>query len=162
MSAEGKKRRELLKTLMKIAIKPPEKPVPVPEDVQGFGMIVKKEDRTGSCLSCKKCVEICEDDAIHLKNVFDLVAFLQLSKDQLENAPAKKQTLYHVLKKLALRDPEGVVEIPEDMTSFGDIEVFAPNCIACMKCVEICPELLLEKLNLFDLPTIFTALEKNA
>ncbi len=160
MSAEGKKRRELIKTLMKIAIKPPENPVPVPEDVQGFGMIVKKEDRTGSCLSCQKCVEICEDDAIHLKNVFDLVAFLQLSKDQLENMPAKKQTLFHVLKKLALRNPEGEVEIPEDMTSFGDIEVFAPNCIACMKCVEICPELLLEKLNLFDLPTIFTALEK--
>lgn len=162
MSAEGKKRRELLKTLMKLAIKRPENPVPVPDGVQGFGMIVKKKDRTGSCLSCQKCVEVCEDDAINLKNVFDLGSFLQLSMDQIGNAPAKKQAFYHVLKKLALSEPEGVVEVPEDMTSFGELEVVAPNCIACMKCVEICPEQLLEQLDLFDLPAIFSALEKAA
>jgi len=160
MSAEGKKRRELLNTLMQLAIRRPEKPIQVPEDVQGFGMIVKKENRTGNCLACQKCVEICEDDAIHLKGIFDLGSFLQLSPEQIENAPAKKQALYQVLKKLALRDPEGVVEIPEGMTSFGEIEVVATNCIACVKCVEICPEQLLEKLDLFDLPTIFSELEQ--
>ena len=158
MSAEGKKRRELLKTLMKLAVKRPKKPIEVPEGVQGFGMIVRKESRTGNCLACQKCVTICEDDAIHLTNVFDLASFLQLSPEQIENAPTKKKAFYQVLKKLALRDPEGFVEIPEDMTSFGEIEVVATNCIACLKCVELCPEQLLEKLDLFDLPTIFSEL----
>ena len=160
MSAEGKKRRELLKTLMQLTIKPPTKPVTVPEGVQGFGMIVRKENKTGNCLACQKCVTSCEDDAINLQGVFDLSAFLHLSAEQIENAPLKKKEFYQVLKNLSLKDPEGIVEIPEDMTSFGEIEVVASNCIACMKCVEICPEQLLEKLDLFDLPTIFSEFEQ--
>jgi ferredoxin len=160
MSAEGKKRRELLKTLIHLTVKPPEKPVMVPEGVQGFGMIVKKENKTGNCLACQKCVTSCEDDAIHLQGVFDLSAFLRLSAEQIENVPLKKKKFYHVLKSLSLKESEDLVEIPEDMTSFGEIKVVASNCIACMKCVEICPEQLLEKLDLFDLPAIFSELNQ--
>ena len=83
-----------------------------------------------------------------------------VEKEKKSTLLSKKKEFYQVLKNLSLKDPEGLVEIPEDMTSFGEIKVVATNCIACMKCVEICPEQLLEKLDLFDLPTIFSEFEQ--
>jgi len=161
MNNTDKKRRELLTTLLKLAIKQPENPVPVPDDVQGFGMIVKQELKAGNCLACQKCVDVCEDDAIRLNGVFDLASFIQLSEAQIKNAPMKKQALYHSLKNLALRDPVNIIEVPDSMSSYGEITIIATNCIACQKCVEICPEQLLEQLNLFDLPEVFSEFSRN-
>ena len=155
MNNTDKKRRALLTTLLRLAIKQPENPVPVPDDVKGFGMIVKQELKAGNCLACKKCVDVCEDDAIRLNGVFDLASFIQ------ELTLSPRLALYHSLKNLALRGPVNIIEVPDSMSSYGEIAIIATNCIACKKCVEICPEQLLEQLNLFDLPEVFSEFSWN-
>ncbi len=98
MNNTDKKRRELLTTLLRLAIKQPENPVPVPDDVQGFGMIVKQDLKAGNCLACQKCVDVCEDDAIRLNGVFDLASFIQLCAAEADKYVLKLKALENVVR----------------------------------------------------------------
>ncbi len=58
----------------KLKTKEPEKPIKVPEGLQGIGTINLSLSR---CIFCKECVRICKYEALSKKNEWDLKAILE-------------------------------------------------------------------------------------
>jgi F420-non-reducing hydrogenase iron-sulfur subunit len=68
---EGKvtKRRLLYETIVKVAVKPASKAIPVPEGLSEFS---KMQYKLKKCVTCDKCEEICPEKAISIRKELDL------------------------------------------------------------------------------------------
>ena len=128
---EKTKRRYLLDLIRKLAVKTPEI-VAVPKELKGFGTVV--HDAT-KCIGCGSCTRMCEDEAIVLKNAFDLNSLKNLPKD----TNAKNRVLLaEFINKLKRKEPEKPVTVPEGLLGIGTVKVSLSRCIGCKECVRIC------------------------
>ena len=57
------KRERLIQKIRNIAVQTPTRILDVPEKVEGFGSVSYTPP---SCSACKKCIEVCEVDALEL------------------------------------------------------------------------------------------------
>ncbi len=149
---ENSKREFLYQLVTNIALKKPEKPIPVPEKLQEFGSIdcdVKK------CIGCRKCEEICPEEAIEFTQEFDLPAIFRSSTTNLEGKVTKRRLLYETIAKVAVKPPSKAIPVPEGLNEFGKMQYNLKKCAICDKCKEICPEKAISILKELDLTTIF-------
>jgi coenzyme F420-reducing hydrogenase delta subunit/NAD-dependent dihydropyrimidine dehydrogenase PreA subunit len=145
-------KREFLYNMLKnLAQTIPEKPVPVPEGLEEFGRI---ECDIRKCIGCKKCGEVCPEEAIDFVREFDLPTILQTVKGNEEGKTTKRYLLYETLAKLAVKPPSKAILAPEGMDEFCKLQYNPRKCVVCEKCVKICPEKVISIVKEVDLPTI--------
>ncbi|MEE9459189.1 MAG: 4Fe-4S binding protein, partial [Candidatus Bathyarchaeia archaeon] len=68
------KREFLYRILGNLSLKKPEKPILVPEGLKEFGSI---ECNLSECIGCKRCMEVCPEEAIDFVDKFDLSSVLK-------------------------------------------------------------------------------------
>jgi coenzyme F420-reducing hydrogenase delta subunit/ferredoxin len=152
MDPESTKREYLYDMLRNIALKIPEKPIPVPEGLEEFGKI--SIDLT-KCIGCKKCDEVCPEKAIETISIFDLPTILLNLTDITEGKVTKRHRLYETIAKIAVKSPSGAIPVPEELNEFWKMEYIAKKCVTCEKCSVICPEKAIQIIRELDLPAVF-------
>jgi len=150
-TAETNKREFLYQMLRNLALKKPDKPIPVPEGLDEFGTI---KYNVTKCIGCKKCEEICPEKAIEFIRELNLPLILQTVAEGLEDKVTKRRLLYETLAKIAIKPPSKPIPVPEGMDEFYNMQYSLKQCAACDKCIEICPEKALTLLRELDLPAI--------
>jgi formate hydrogenlyase subunit 6/NADH:ubiquinone oxidoreductase subunit I len=77
------------------------------------------------------------------------------SKPENEEPQTKREKLVDLIRKIAIKKPEKVINVPEGLRGFGKVTALQSLCIGCHKCEEICKldAPLVE--NKFDLPSLF-------
>jgi coenzyme F420-reducing hydrogenase delta subunit/ferredoxin len=151
--AEINKREFLYNMLKNLALRIPEKPIPVPEGLEEFGKI---ECDLVKCIGCKRCEEVCPEKAIDFIGEFDLPAILQTVTAGGEGKVTKRRLLYETLAKIATKQPSKAILVPDGMGEFYKIQYRPRKCVVCDKCVNICPEKALNVVREVDLPAILT------
>lgn len=150
-TAETNKREFLYQMLRNLALKKPDKPIPVPEGLDEFGTI---KYNVTKCIGCKKCEEICPEKAIEFIRECNLPLILQTVAEGLEDKATKRRLLYETLAKIAIKPPSKAIPVPEGMDEFYNMQYSLKQCAACDKCSEICPEKAVMLLRELDLPAI--------
>ena len=147
------KREFLYDMLRSLALKKPEKAIPVPEELKEFGRI---EVDLLKCIGCKKCEEICPEKAVEFIREFDLPTILREVVKRKEERATKRQLLYETLARIAAKPPSKAIVVPEGMDEFYKMEYNPKKCTVCDKCSKICPEKAINIVRELDLPRIFT------
>jgi coenzyme F420-reducing hydrogenase delta subunit/NAD-dependent dihydropyrimidine dehydrogenase PreA subunit len=130
------KREFLYRILGNLSLKKPEKPILVPEGLIEFGSI---ECNLSECIGCKRCMEVCPEEAIDFVDKFDLSSVLKdLAKS--EGRITKRHLLYKTIAQLAITEPSGSFSIPEGKEEFSKFLYKPERCVLCDKCSKICPE----------------------
>ncbi|MHA1732219.1 MAG: 4Fe-4S dicluster domain-containing protein [Promethearchaeota archaeon] len=147
------KRHYLLSLIRDVAVKVPENPVEVPEELQGFGTVVRDMSK---CVSCGACSRVCEEDAMVFAKEFDISRVLGLPED----SKAKNMVeIGKLIRSLMKKEPEKNVPVPQVLKGFGTPTYNIENCVACKKCVEICDFDVLSLELTWNLPEIFEKFE---
>ncbi|MHA1593693.1 MAG: 4Fe-4S binding protein [Candidatus Baldrarchaeia archaeon] len=63
----------------------------------------------------------------------------------------KRVLLLNLLRELAIKEPEGPIEVPEGLEGFGEVHYNPAACIACGKCINVCEDDALSLENVLDL-----------
>ena len=147
------KRAFLYSMIKNLALKRPDKPVPVPEGLEEFGTI---EFDPSKCIGCKKCEEICPEEAIESRRELDLPTILKSTTKQNDDRITKRQQLYKIITKIARKSPSKPISIPEGLEGFYKMQYDPIKCVFCEKCRDACLENTINGLKELDLPTIIT------
>jgi len=158
MEIIANKRHEILDLLFKLAVKKPEKMVPVPEELEGFRKIVKVNP--SNCVVCEKCKDQCEVNAISRAGVIDLAFYLNSINSEgngglLGNRAELAGVIKNIMPPDALEKGSLEVKIPDGAYFYGVMNYSARECIGCEKCVEACPNDVIKAELYYDLPEIF-------
>jgi len=152
-SPECSKREFLFQMLRNMSRKMPEKPVPVPPELEEFGKI--DYDLT-KCIGCKRCGEVCPEKAINFKAELDLPLILQSIADSKQERATKRHILYETLAKIAVKPSSRTIEVPDELDEFCKLQYNPKKCVICEKCVNICPEKAIRTVKELDLPAILS------
>lgn len=147
------KREFLYSMLANLAQKMPEKPLVVPEKLKEFGRI---EYDSTKCIGCKKCKDACEEKAVDFQWKFDLQKIVQSPKQAAgtEGKVTKRSLLYATIANLAVKQPTNPIAVPEGLDEFAQMQYTPKKCVACEKCVEVCPEKAVKLIKEIDLGKI--------
>lgn len=149
---EMSKREFLYAMLANLAQKSPEKPLVVPEKLKEFGRI---EYDPSKCIGCKKCRDICEEKAVDFPGKFDLQKVIQPQKQDDSNGKVTKRSLlYATIANLAVKQPTEPIAVPKGLDEFAQMDYTPKKCVACEKCVEVCPEKAVKLVKEIDLGKI--------
>jgi len=151
--AEINKREFLFHMLRNLALKKPEKAIPVPEELEEFGRI---ECDLTRCIGCKKCEEICPEEAVEFVRELDLPEIFRAVTERREGRVIKRRLLYETISKVAVRPPSKAIPVPEGMDEFCKMRYDPEHCAVCDKCSKICPEKAVNVIRELDLPAIVT------
>jgi len=147
-------KREFLYCMLKnLALRKPEKPVPVPEGLEEFGRI---EFSSAKCIGCKKCEEICPEKAIEFTPGLDLPTIFQTLTKNGTDKVTKRYLLYETIAKIAVKPPSRFIVAPEGMDEFCTMQYSPKQCTVCEKCRQICPEKAISLVKELDLPSIIS------
>lgn len=149
--AEATKREFLYQMLKNLALKKPEKAIPVPEGLEEFGRI---EYDLAKCIGCKKCEEVCPEEAVEFVRELDLPAIFETITETREGKVTKRRLLYETISKVAVRQPSKAIPVPEGMDEFCKMQYKPEKCAVCDKCSETCPEEAIRIVKELDLPAI--------
>jgi len=147
------KREFLYAMLRNLALKKPEKPIPVPEELKEFGRI---EYNLTQCIGCRRCGEVCPEKAIDFVQEFDMPKILQTVPSSGQNRVTKRLLLYETLAKIAVKQPSRAIQVPEGMREFCELLYNPKKCVVCDKCANICPEKAITIVREVDLPSILS------
>lgn len=148
------KRAFLYSMIKNLALRRPEKAIPIPEGLEEFGAI---EFDPSKCIGCKKCEEICPEKAIASRRELDLPALLQkTSIKQTDDRVTKRQQLYAIITKIAQKVPTKPISVPEGLEGFYTMSYDPIKCVFCEKCREACLEQTINGIKELDLPAIIT------
>lgn len=151
-TAEMNKREFLYQMVRNLALRRPEKAIPVPEGLEEFGRI---EFDPAKCIGCKKCEEVCPEEAIEFTRELDLPRILEtVQRDEAEKV-TKRRLLYETIARIAVRPPSRPVPAPEGLDEYCTMIYKPRECTVCEKCREICPEKAVTLIKELDLPAIF-------
>ena len=157
MNDEENKRSLLYKILRNIALKLPDKPIPVPEGLDEFGNL---HCDVSSCIGCRKCGEVCPEEAINYVGELDLKEIFNLMGKEEEKEDKKRTLIFKTLMRLSLRAPSKPVLVPESLKEFWTTKFDPKRCVVCEKCREECPEESINVERELDLPTILRSVEE--
>ena len=147
------KRMFLYSMIRNLALRKPDKSIPVPEGLEEFGKI---EFTPSKCIGCKKCEEICPEKAIMSTRELDLPEILRTATQQKEGRITKRQLLYETIAKIAKKIPTNPVILPEGLEGFYKLNYDPLKCVFCEKCSEICLEKAVLGIKELDLPAIIS------
>lgn len=147
------KREFLYAMLRNLALKKPEKPIPVPEELKEFGRI---EYNLTQCIGCRRCGEVCPEKAIDFIQEFDMPKILQTIPSSGQSKVTKRLLLYETLAKIAVKQPSRAIQVPEGMREFCELRYNPKKCVVCDKCANICPEKAITIVREVDLPSILS------
>jgi coenzyme F420-reducing hydrogenase delta subunit/ferredoxin len=147
------KRAFLYSMIKNLALKRPEKSIPVPEGLEEFGTI---EFDPSKCIGCKKCEEICPEEAIESRRELDLPTILKTTMKQNDDRITKRQQLYEIITKIARKSPSKPISIPDGLEGFYKMQYDPIKCVFCEKCRDACLENTINGLKELDLPAIIT------
>jgi F420-non-reducing hydrogenase iron-sulfur subunit len=151
---EGLTKREFLyKMLANLATKTPDKRLVVPEKLKEFGRI---EYEATKCIGCKKCKDKCEEQAINFQRDFDLPKIVHTKELAKDAKITKRGLLYLTIANLAIKQPVASILVPEGLDEFYQMQFTPEKCVACEKCVEVCPEKAITLVKEIDFPKIIT------
>ncbi len=150
------KREDFIKKLRSIAVKTPTGILEVPQKVEGFGTIAYKPS---TCSACKKCIEVCEVDALDLEMTLNLPEYLQAQIPEDGFRSKNRQSLISLLHELKQNGNVQAISVPMGLPGYGSITWQIDRCIACNKCVEICPEDCLSLEKVYNLPAVIGDIE---
>ncbi|MBD3226571.1 MAG: hypothetical protein GF329_00145 [Candidatus Lokiarchaeota archaeon] len=119
--------------------------------IVGFGELNWKLNK---CLGCRSCVDICPEDALILRNEWDIQNFIEMNDKDSNELPQNRRVLLDMIKNLAIEKPERSITLPKDYLGLGNIEIIPIKCIACNKCDERCPNEAIEFKKIWDLPEV--------
>ena len=85
------------------------------------------------CVGCGTCAKTCPSGALQRGDTFDV--------HQLLDAPAdsRRGALGAALRRIARREPVGLVEVPPRVTIYRTIVYDAERCLGCGACARTCP-----------------------
>ncbi len=147
------KREFLYDMLRNLASKIPEKPIPVPEELEEFGRI---DYSLTKCIGCRRCGEVCPENAIDFIQEFDMPKIMQTVSSGGHNKTTKRYLLYETLAKIAVKPPSQSISVPEGMHEFCELLYNPKRCVLCDKCANICPEKAITVMREIDLPSILS------
>jgi len=152
-SSDISKREFLFRMLKNMSSKMPEKPVPVPPELEEFGRI---DYDLLKCIGCKRCGEICPEKAIDFKTELDLPLILQNIGDSKQERVTKRHMLYETIAKIAVKPSSRTIQAPNEMDEFCKLLYNPKKCVICEKCANICPEKAIRIVKELDLPAILS------
>jgi formate hydrogenlyase subunit 6/NADH:ubiquinone oxidoreductase subunit I len=102
-----------------------------PRTSSGMGCEIVRHEEL--CVGCGTCAKNCPSGASQRGETFDV--------HQLLDAPAdsRRGTLGAALRRIASRDPVGLVEVPPRVTVYRTIFYDAERCLGCGACARNCP-----------------------
>jgi len=85
------------------------------------------------CVSCGRCVAACPAGALTQETWFDPQLLLR--------APvgSRRGALGEALRRIARREPSGLIPVPERVRTFRDVTFAPQRCLGCGACVRACP-----------------------
>jgi F420-non-reducing hydrogenase iron-sulfur subunit len=156
---EGLTKREFLyKMLANLATKTPDKPLIVPEKLKEFGRI---EYEAAKCIGCKKCKDKCEEQAIDFQRTFDLSKIVSKKEIAKDEKITKRRLLYMTIANLAVKQPVNSILVPEGLDEFAQMQFVPEKCVACEKCIEVCPEKAIFLVKEIDFPKIIEHVKRS-
>ncbi|NVM28733.1 MAG: 4Fe-4S dicluster domain-containing protein [Candidatus Helarchaeota archaeon] len=66
----------------------------------------------------------------------------------------KRRYLLELIRKIAVKSPDDVVEVPEGLKGFGTVIYENAKCIACGSCTRMCEDEAIAMENTFDLTSL--------
>ncbi len=145
------KRESFIQKLREIAVRTPTEIIEVPDKVEGFGMIAYEPQ---TCSACKKCIEVCEVDALEIELTLNLPEYLTATVPEDGFRSKNREALVSLLQDLHQNGDVQAISVPSGLPGYGSISWMQETCIACNKCVEICPEKCLTLQKKYDLPAV--------
>jgi len=67
----------------------------------------------------------------------------------------KREKLFGLIRRVAIKTPENVISVPEGLHGFGTVTIWNCICIGCHKCEEVCKVDAPLVSHEFDLPSFF-------
>ena len=106
-------------------------PAAHPRTSSSMGCEIERHEEL--CVGCGTCAKNCPSGASRRGDTFDV--------QQLLDAPAdsRRGALGAALRRIARRDPDGVVEVPPRVTVYRTILYDAEKCLGCGACARNCP-----------------------
>jgi coenzyme F420-reducing hydrogenase delta subunit/NAD-dependent dihydropyrimidine dehydrogenase PreA subunit len=153
------KRNSFIEKLRSIAVQTPTVVIDVPQKVEGFGTILYKPQ---TCSACKKCIEVCEVDALDIEMTLNLPEYLTATIPEEGYRAKNRQSLITLLHELKQNGDVQAISVPIGLSGYGSITWQIDKCIACNKCVEICPEECLTLEKTYNLPEVIGEVEPPA
>ncbi|MHA1960631.1 MAG: hydrogenase iron-sulfur subunit [Candidatus Thorarchaeota archaeon] len=145
------KREIFIERLRDVAVESPTEIVSVPDKVEGFGTIVYKSPM---CSACKKCIEVCDVEALDIEMTLGLPEFMSATIPDGGFRSKNREALVSLLQELGQNGDVQAVSIPFGLPGYGAVMWDADKCIACNKCVNICPEECLTLEKEYNLPLV--------
>ncbi|UCH04827.1 MAG: hydrogenase iron-sulfur subunit [Candidatus Thorarchaeota archaeon] len=145
------KREAFIEKLREIAVSTPTEIIEVPDKVEGFGTVVYESQ---TCSACKKCMDVCEVDALDIQLTLNLPEYLAATIPEDGFRSKNREALVFLLQHLKQNGEVQAISVPTGLPGYGSISWVQDKCIACNKCVEICPENCLTLEKQYDLQAV--------